>query len=157
MQTQFSLPNTASTVTFAETLAAYLKAGDTLLLSGPVGAGKSFFSRALVRSFCGPGTEVPSPSFSLLQTYECSGITILHLDLFRIVKPDAVIELGLDAVFETAISLVEWPEMLGRSTPKRHLAIAFLPDAKLSQTRHVQVTGVGEWPWLPDVLAALRG
>lgn len=106
----------------ATTLAPLLAAGDCLLLSGPIGAGKSHFARALIRARLGRMEEVPSPSFTLVQTYPDSP-EIWHADLYRLSHPDEVLELGLDDAFATAICLVEWPDRLGRLTPPDALTL----------------------------------
>ncbi len=88
------------------------------MLSGPVGAGKSHLARALIRARLGAEVEVPSPSFTLVQTYEAPDRSeIWHADLYRLSNPDEVLELGLEAAFSSALCLVEWPDRLGRATP----------------------------------------
>jgi tRNA threonylcarbamoyladenosine biosynthesis protein TsaE len=103
--------------------AARLSAGDTLLLSGPVGAAKSHFARALIRARLGRMEDVPSPSFTLVQVYEAD-VEIWHADLYRLSHPDEVLELGLADAFATAICLIEWPDRLGRLTPRDPLRVA---------------------------------
>lgn len=113
---RIALPTEADTTALAAWFAKVLNAGDTLLLQGPIGAGKSFFARALIRSLLGD-IDVPSPTFTLVQTYETQAFDIWHADLYRLTSPDEVVELGLDAAFETAVCLVEWPDRLGELTP----------------------------------------
>lgn len=135
------LPDEAATDRLAKRLAPQLKAGDVLLLSGPIGAGKTHFSRALIRALLGQDTEVPSPTFTLIQTYEGNGPEIWHADLYRLSHPDEVIELGLEAAFSTAICLIEWPDRLGDLTPANALRLAFSLEGEgrrvtLSPTNH---------------------
>ena len=105
------LPDDDATAALGARLAGELKPGDLVLLKGGLGAGKTSLARALIRTLTGePGLDVPSPSFALVQPYEtASGTPILHADLYRIVDPREVDELGL---FERpeAIVLIEWPE-----------------------------------------------
>jgi tRNA threonylcarbamoyladenosine biosynthesis protein TsaE len=109
-------------------LAPYLRAGDSLLLSGPVGAGKSTFARAVIRTLTGnPQEDVPSPSFTLVQTYDAPDLTIWHVDLYRLDGPGAVLELGLDAAVDNALCLIEWPERLGPLAPAGALTCSFAP------------------------------
>ncbi len=101
-----------------------LRPGDVLLLTGPLGAGKSHLARAIIRGFLGRDEDVPSPTFTLVQTYEAKICDLWHADLYRLSHPDEVIELGLDEAFSTAICLVEWPERLGGLTPPDPIRIA---------------------------------
>jgi hypothetical protein len=114
----FDLPTPEATDRLGRDLAPLLQAGDVLLLEGPIGAGKSQMSRALIRARLGnPGEDVPSPTFTLVQTYP-GDPAIWHADLYRLTHPDQVLELGLDEAFQTAIVLVEWPDRLGRDQPQ---------------------------------------
>ena len=105
------LADDEATAALGARLAATLRPGDTVLLIGGLGAGKTSLARAVIRTLAGNGAmDVPSPSFALVQPYEtASGTPILHADLYRIVDPREVDELGL---FERpeAIVLIEWPE-----------------------------------------------
>ena len=130
MSASLFLPDEAATDGLAKRLAPKLNAGDTLLLSGPIGAGKTHFSRALIRACLGADTEVPSPTFTLIQTYEGHGPEIWHADLYRLSHPDEVIELGLEAAFSTGICLVEWPDRLGDLTPATALNLTFAVEGE---------------------------
>lgn len=124
------LPTEADTATFAATIGKALKPGDVLLLEGQIGAGKSAFARALIRSLAGAEIEVPSPTFTLVQTYDLPIAEVWHCDLYRLSHPDEVFELGLDSAFDSAICLIEWPVKLGTDTPDGALTLHFsaLPD-----------------------------
>jgi len=113
----------------AKRLAPLLRAGDCVLLSGPIGAGKSHFARALIRARLGRMEEVPSPSFTLVQTY-AADVEIWHADLYRLTHPDEVLELGLEAAFATAICLVEWPDRLGQLAPPDALHVSLAVEAE---------------------------
>lgn len=116
---------------FAAQIAPLCQGGDTLLLSGEIGAGKSAFARGFIRAKLGRMEEVPSPTFTLVQTYESPTDEIWHCDLYRLTHPDEALELGLDEAFETAICLIEWPDRLGDATPENALSLAFTagPDS----------------------------
>ena len=123
------LNNEAATLRAAQTLAPYLRGGDIVLLSGPLGAGKSTFARALIRALplC-DGTQradepVPSPTYTLLQTYERAIGLVGHFDLYRLNDPEEIWELGWEEILEGGIALVEWPERLGQFQPARGLNI----------------------------------
>ena len=119
----FDLPTETETNVLGAKLAGLARPGDVILLEGPVGAGKSSLARAFIRARLGPGEEVPSPTFTLVQVYDDQGTEIWHADLYRLTHPDEVWELGLDQAFETAISLVEWPDRLGCHMPPDALRI----------------------------------
>ena len=125
-----SLPTEDETARLGRLLADLLRPGDLLLLSGPIGAGKSHLARALIREALGREEEVPSPTFTLVQTYEAPGHEIWHADLYRLSHPDEVTELGLEAAFATAVCLVEWPDRLAGLAP---------PDAL-----HLRLSAEGE-------------
>ena len=111
------LPDDDVTAALGARLAALARPGDVILLSGPIGAGKSHLARAFIRARLGRAEEVPSPSFTLVQVYEADGVEIWHADLYRLTHPDEVWELGLDDAFQSAICLVEWPDRLGAHVP----------------------------------------
>lgn len=100
------------TTAFARALAPELRAGDALLLDGPVGAGKSHFARALIRARLeNPAEDVPSPTFTLVQTYDGTP-PLWHADLYRLSDPAEIDELGLLDALPEAIALIEWPERM---------------------------------------------
>lgn len=119
------LPDADATTRLGEAFARVLGPGSVLLLSGPIGAGKTHFARSVIRALLGPETEVPSPTFTLVQTYDHTGGDIWHADLYRLSTPDEVVELGLEAAFAEAICLVEWPDRLGELTPDHALHLEF--------------------------------
>ncbi len=138
------LPREADTMALAARLAPRLVAGDTLLLSGPLGAGKSAFARALIRARLGdPWMEVPSPTFTLVQTYGEGTDAIWHADLYRLSHPDEVLELGLLAAMEEAICLIEWPDRLGSLLPGSALRLDL--EAAGEDVRTVTFLGSAEW------------
>jgi tRNA threonylcarbamoyl adenosine modification protein YjeE len=100
------------TACLARVMAALLKPGDVIALEGPVGAGKTHFARAFIRARQGDLAEdVPSPTFTLVQTYDDPmGTEIWHADLYRLTHPDELIELGLDDAMRDAVVLIEWPD-----------------------------------------------
>ncbi len=132
---QIPLPTEADTSHLGVQLARLLQPGDTVLLDGPIGAGKTHLARALIRARLGRAEDVPSPTFTLVQTYVAAGTEIWHADLYRLTHPDEVWELGLDDAFVTAICLVEWPDRLGRHVPEGALRVG-LSDLGLSDLRH---------------------
>ena len=143
----FTTPD--QTTAFAEALAQQLVPGDVILLSGGIGAGKTHFARAVIQSRLaaqGLVEDVPSPTFTLVQTYDDTTCEIWHSDLYRLTHPDEVEELGLIDAFETAICLVEWPDRLGELMPQSALFLEFSTgDASDDpDLRHVQISGPAE-------------
>lgn len=108
------LSSESETQTFAQRLAGVLKAGSLIALSGDLGAGKSTLARAFIRARLEDDmAEVPSPTFTLVQTYEVTdGPEIWHADLYRLTDPEEAYELGLDEARDEAICLVEWPDRM---------------------------------------------
>jgi len=136
------LPDAAATEALAARLAARARRGDSLLLEGPLGAGKSTFARAFLRAASGdPALEVPSPTFTLVQGYDLPAGPAHHFDLWRLDGPGDLAELGWDEARE-GIVLVEWPDRLGALRPADALTIALAPGAGDDQ-RVATLTG---WP-----------
>ena len=126
----------------AADLAPHLQAGTVLCLHGDLGMGKSVFARALIRALTEkPALEVPSPTFTLVQTYDYPAGEIWHFDLYRLKDPDEVYELGWEEALVGAISIIEWPERLGYLLPAHRLDIHFsaMPDG----ARQLQLSGEG--------------
>jgi len=116
------LPDEAATARAAAVLAARLRPGDVVALHGDLGAGKTAFARAAIRALLGdPDAEVPSPTFTLVQTYEAPSATVWHFDLYRLADPAEVWELGWEEAVAGGIVLVEWPERLGSLLPARRI------------------------------------
>lgn len=117
----------AATEALAARLAALARPGDAILLSGPLGAGKSAFARAFLRAAAAdPALDVPSPTFTLVQAYETRIGTIHHFDLWRLSDASALEELDWDSARD-GIVLVEWPDRLGFLTPDDALTLTLVP------------------------------
>ncbi len=120
------LPDEAATVAFAEDVALALQPGDVVALSGGLGAGKTTFARALIRAVADdPRLEVPSPTFTLVQTYAAGRLALAHFDLYRLAGPEELDEIGLEEALAQGAALVEWPERAGGRLPPERLDIAF--------------------------------
>nr|WP_299360568.1 tRNA (adenosine(37)-N6)-threonylcarbamoyltransferase complex ATPase subunit type 1 TsaE [uncultured Paracoccus sp.] len=129
----------ALTAGLGRLLAAVLRPGDCLLLQGPVGAGKTHFARALIRASAGdPDAEVPSPTFTLVQSYDTPRGEIWHADLYRLTDPAELVELGLDEALAQAITLIEWPERMDPPPPDT-LTVALRETAP--ERRAITLTG----------------
>ncbi len=101
------------TIIFAKSFAEKISGGDVVFLEGTLGAGKSVFARALIRELTNtPNLNVPSPTFTLLQTYSSSKGEIYHYDLYRLKSSDEIYDLEWDTALQEGIILLEWPERL---------------------------------------------
>ena len=123
-----------------------------IVVEGPIGAGKTHFARALIRARLGRAEDVPSPTFTLVQTYGAAP-EIWHADLYRLSHPDEAIELGLEDAFDEAICLIEWPERLGDLTPAKALTLRFEATPG-GEARRVALSGPPAWA---ARLSALKG
>lgn len=119
------LHDEAETVELATRIADLLRPGDIIALSGGLGSGKSVFARAVIRALGTDDEEIPSPTFSLVQTYLAGGLLVHHFDLYRLEHPEDALELGIDDAFAGGVSLIEWPDRLGPYLPAECLWIKF--------------------------------
>ncbi len=122
--TPIILADEAATRDLGASLALLLKAGDVVLLEGPLGAGKTTLVRGLLGAL-GHHAEVPSPSFAIVQPYDDLALPLWHVDLYRISHPSELEELGLDDVLEGGVLVVEWPDHAGQGAwPPTALALS---------------------------------
>lgn len=137
------LPDEAASIRFAERLAAELRPGDLVTLGGDLGAGKTTFARAMIRAMTrSPQLEVPSPTYTLMQTYDAPDFRIVHADLYRVADVTELVELGWEDAAENAIVLCEWAEKAGDIlTPDRLEARFDIPPG--GEGRILTLTGHG--------------
>jgi len=110
--TTFHLADEAATARLGALIAPRLRAGDVVYVRGDLGAGKSSLARGLIRALTTPDQDVPSPTFTLIQSYDTPRFMLQHLDLYRIESPEETWELGLDDLLVSSALLIEWPERL---------------------------------------------
>lgn len=143
----FSLPleNEQATRRFAVEIANALEPGDLVTLSGDLGAGKTAFARALIRHLArNPAVPVPSPTFTLMQSYELPRFPLVHADFYRLSGPDELAELGFDDLPDNTVMLLEWPDRAAERLPPDRIEIAFTlsPDQGV-EYRNARITGYG--------------
>ena len=150
-----TLPSPDATAAAARALAPRLAAGDVLLLRGGIGAGKTHFARSLIQARLGRAEEVPSPTFTLVQTYATQEVELWHADLYRLTGPEEVEDLGLFDAFDTAICLIEWPDRLGAAVPSAALTLTFrLAEAEGEDARTLRLDWRdARWPARLEALA----
>ena len=143
---KIALPDAEATTALGQAIAPLLASGDSLLLYGPLGMGKSTLARGLIRALTTPDQDVPSPTFTLVQFYE-SDPPVAHFDLYRLTRPEEAFEIGLDEALEDGAAVIEWPERLdGHLPPDRldiEIAIDLAPDG--GEARRARLTPAGAW------------
>lgn len=142
------LADEAATDMFGRRLAARLAPGDVVLLSGDLGAGKTALARGILAGL-GHAGEVPSPTFTLVQSYEVPGVRlpVWHVDLYRLEDPNEVEELGLDEILADGALVIEWPERAGGRWPEAlHLTLTDSGEGSRRLTARVPPAWEARWP-----------
>jgi tRNA threonylcarbamoyladenosine biosynthesis protein TsaE len=135
------LPSLAATEALAAAIAPLARAGDAILLEGELGAGKTVLCRAFLRAATGdPALDVPSPTFTLVQSYDTAVGAVHHFDLWRLEGPGGLTELGWEEARD-GIVLVEWPDRLGPLRPTQALTVTLLLGG--ADSRQAVLSG---WP-----------
>jgi tRNA threonylcarbamoyladenosine biosynthesis protein TsaE len=139
---EFRLDKEAATQRLGAAIARELRRREAICLSGPLGAGKSTLARALIQALAGADTEAPSPTFTLVQTYEASKFPLAHFDLYRLERPEEAIELGLDDALDQGAVVIEWAEKLGHHLPANRLDVELHIDG---ERRRARLSPHGAW------------
>jgi tRNA threonylcarbamoyl adenosine modification protein YjeE len=153
-----ALDNEQATTRFAAEIANALEPGNMVTLSGDLGAGKTTFARALIRFLAGDASiPVPSPTFTLMQSYDLPRFPLVHADLYRLSGADELTELGLDDLADGAVVLMEWPDRAGGRLPANRIDLSFkLAPSRSLDHREVRVSGYGALGRRVERIAALR-
>lgn len=155
-ETELRLAGADRTVDLGRWIAPQLRAGDVLLLDGPLGAGKSLLARAIIQTRLsreGRYEEVPSPTFTLVQSYD-SVVPLVHADLYRLADADEASELGLTDGFGPSITLIEWPAKLGSLIPSDVLTVRMALHGS-GDARIVQLSSASD-RWAALIAGAAR-
>jgi tRNA threonylcarbamoyladenosine biosynthesis protein TsaE len=153
------LADEQATAALARRLAPCLRPGDVVALRGDLGAGKTSFARALIRALSGPDDderEVPSPTFTLIQTYDTPAGRIHHFDLYRVQSPEELGEIGWDEALADGIVLVEWPDRAGRLLPLDRLDVTLGFSAN-GEARRAILQPAASWAASHPGFTALQG
>ncbi|MGQ0534135.1 MAG: tRNA (adenosine(37)-N6)-threonylcarbamoyltransferase complex ATPase subunit type 1 TsaE [Caulobacteraceae bacterium] len=118
-----ALPDAMATLALGRRLGERICPGDVVCLSGNLGAGKTTLARGAIEAWTGYPEEAPSPTYTLVQTYEGGKGELWHVDLYRLKRPDEARELGLEDAFVSAACLIEWPERLEGQLPRDRLEV----------------------------------
>jgi N-acetylmuramate 1-kinase len=153
-----ALPNETATAQLMADLALLIGPGDVIALSGDLGAGKTAAARAMIRYLAGDDTiEVPSPTFTLAQTYDLPPFPLVHADLYRVNDASELEEIGLSPLPEGVVALIEWPERAPAALPADRIEIALSHRPALgSAARAAEITGYGKAAAQVARLQALR-
>jgi len=153
-----ALANEQATERLVTDIAAALEPGDLVTLSGDLGAGKTTFARAMIRHLAdNPDIAVPSPTFTLIQTYDLPRHPVVHADLYRLEGPGELAELGFDDLPKDAIVLLEWPDRAAGFLPPDRLDVAFtLAPQSGPEARKARITGYGKFAARADRIPVVR-
>ena len=138
-----NLADEAATRDLGVRLARSARPGDVIALHGDLGAGKTTLARAFVQALTDQDEEVPSPTFTLVQTYDTPDAPLWHFDLYRLEKPEDVYELGFDDACAD-ICLIEWPQRLGGLLPRNRLDVMMETTPNPGE-RRVRLIPTGHW------------
>ncbi|NNF80835.1 MAG: tRNA (adenosine(37)-N6)-threonylcarbamoyltransferase complex ATPase subunit type 1 TsaE [Rhizobiales bacterium] len=140
------LPSEAATEAFAREVSLFVRTGDVITLAGELGTGKTTFARAFIRAMSAANgePEVPSPTFTLVQTYEETRLPVAHFDFYRVADPEEVPELGFPGLADTMVVLAEWPDRADAFMPADRLEIT-LSDGDSAESRGLTLIGHGDW------------
>ncbi len=123
MDKVIKLPSEKDTIALAHEIAKDVSAPTCIALFGNLGTGKTTFARAFIQSLVGEDTIVPSPTFTIVQTYETAKGEIAHFDLYRLSDPDELTEIDFEEYTQNEITLIEWPEIAMDYLPKKRIEI----------------------------------
>jgi hypothetical protein len=146
-QAIFPLPDLGATQALGARIAAALKPGDTVALAGDLGAGKTTLARAILTGL-GVTEAVPSPTFTLVQSYDTRALSVAHYDLYRLENEAELDELGLDEALAFGAALIEWPERGGNRLPPDRLIVKLRAEA---DGRRAELSGPARWQELVHV------
>lgn len=128
---------------FAKKLAKKLKIGDIIVLSGELGSGKTKFTEGILEFF-NLQDEISSPTFTIVNEYNCEKFPIYHFDVYRLEDEDEFLAIGGDEYFEKGVCIIEWGEMIESLLPQEYIKISFSKDEMNENTRLFDIQTYGE-------------
>ena len=140
------LASLVDTKKLAVKIAKMAKFGDVIALHGDLGAGKTAFAKFFIKELCGEEVEVPSPTFTLVQTYDAKNASlgeVAHFDFYRLKNPDEVVEIGFEEALLSGVCLIEWAEKIGGYMPRDYLGIHLQNAEGDEGARNVELKAYG--------------
>ena len=141
---QFISNSEADTMNFAKQIAAKLKRGDIVVLTGELGSGKTKFVEGFL-SFFGLENEISSPTFTIVNEYDTNDFPIYHFDVYRLEDSSEFYEIGGEEYFENGLCLIEWGEIVKDAFPNKYIHITFRKDNKNENVRILNISLVGNF------------
>lgn len=138
---------------FGKIISKLIKVGDIIFLSGEMGSGKTFLARSIITSLLKEEIEIPSPTFTIIQEYECKEFTIAHADLYRIKNKNELEALGIDEILEKGSILIEWPEKLKNTYENDTLEIKFL---EIKEKKSLSLVNIKGWKKRIEILKSKK-
>ena len=139
---------TKEIIDLADIFAKNIDKGDIILMDGPLGIGKTFFSRAIINARCLMDNleikEIPSPTFSIIQEYDLRYFSIFHLDLYRLENETDLFELGIPDIFDENVIILEWPDLIKNFLPSRFLSVSLFQHNNAENSRNIELKFFGE-------------
>ena len=126
------------TIEFGKKIAANLKMGDIIVLSGDLGSGKTKLTEGIL-SFFGLENEISSPTFTIVNEYQTTDFPIYHFDVYRLADADEFIAIGGEEYFEKGVSIIEWGEMIEEILPPNYTKISFSRDLENENRRILKI------------------
>lgn len=142
------------TMNIAKTLAKYLSKGDTVVLTGELGSGKTKFTEGFLTYF-GLEDEISSPTFTIVNEYKKDNINIYHFDVYRLEDSSEFYAIGGDEYFENGICLVEWGELIQDALPNEYIKINFSRDESYENERVLNIQSIGKK--YDNIIESLKG
>lgn len=138
--------NETETTRVAQAVARVAVCGDVIALHGDLGSGKTAFARGFIRALTTADEEVPSPTFTLVQTYATDRADVYHFDFYRIEDPEEAWEIGIEEAFDGGISLIEWPANVGGLLPADRLDVSLqIPPGGRDTARRMTLAAGPGW------------
>lgn len=135
--------NEAETLAFGKKLASFLKKGDTVVLTGELGSGKTKLTEGIL-TYYGLENEISSPTFTIVNEYIKDDINIFHFDVYRLEDSSEFYAIGGEEYFDNGICIIEWGEIIQDALPKDYIHIQFERNDIDENIRILNIISYGE-------------
>ena len=140
MKNKYTSGSLEETQKIARDLAAKIKIGDVITLSGDLGVGKTAFAEGFITALNPDVSSVTSPTFNLVKIYDTANFPVWHFDLYRLKSPEEIYELGIEDALHSGVSLIEWAEIATDFLPKNHIKVEMTFASSPLDTRVISIT-----------------